>query len=83
MCVLCVCVFVYMYPPPRLLITSDVIGMKLSLYDWLNKFSRFCIVAIDSIISRCGLTIEVCHINQPNKSKLALCISYEFTITVI
>ena len=29
--------------------------------------------AIVSIISRCGLTIEACHSNQPNKSKLTLC----------
>ena len=30
-------------------------------------------VAIVGIIIRCGLTIEVCHRNQPNKSKLVLC----------
>ena len=28
--------------------------------------------AIIDIISRCGLKINACHINQPNKSKLAL-----------
>ena len=28
--------------------------------------------AIVGIISRCGLRIEACHRNQPNKSKLAL-----------
>ena len=68
---MCVCVCVHV-SASRLLITSEMIGMKLSLYDWLNKFSRFCMVAIDSIVSRCGLTIEAYHRNQPNKNKLVL-----------
>ena len=68
-----VCVFVYVCPPPRLLITSGMIGIKVNPYDWLKKFYRFYIVAIVGISSRCGLIIEVCHRNQCNTSKLALC----------
>ena len=41
-------------------------------YDWLNKFYNFGMVATVRIVSRCGLTIEACHRNQPNKRKLAL-----------
>ena len=41
-------------------------------YDWLNKFYRFYLVAVVSIISRCGLRIDVHCRNQCNKSKLAL-----------
>ena len=69
----CVCVFVYVCPPPRLLITSGMIGMKLSPYDWLKKFYRFYMVAIVGISSRGGLIIEALHRNQRNKSKLVLC----------
>ena len=39
-------------------------------YDWSNKFYSFYMVAIVSIISRCGLAIEVHCRNQPNESKL-------------
>ena len=63
----CVCL------PSSLLINSDVIAMKLSPYDWLNRFYRFYMVAIVGIINRHGLTIEARHRNQPNKSTLALC----------
>ena len=59
----CVCL------PLRILITSGVIWTQ---YDWLNKFYNFYMTAIVTIISRCGLTIEACHSNQSNKSKLAL-----------
>ena len=48
-------------------------GVIWTQYDWLNKFYNFYMTAIVSIISRCGLTIEACHSNQPNKSKLTLC----------
>ena len=41
-------------------------------YDWLNRFYSFSMVAIVSIVSRCGLTVEERHIMQPNKGKLAL-----------
>ena len=56
--------------PLRILITSGAIWTQ---YDWLNKFYNFYITAIVSIVSRYGLTIEACHSNQPNKSKLTLC----------
>ena len=45
------------------------------LYDWLNKLYSFymaAVVSVVDIISRRGLSIDVCHTNQPNKSKLAL-----------
>ena len=76
MCVgvcMCVCVRVYVSLPLRLSITNDTIGMKLSLYDSVNKFYRLYMVAIVSILSKHGLTIEVCCCNQPNKNKLAVC----------
>ena len=66
-CKVCVCVSVY--PPPRLVITS---GLIWTLYDWLNKFYSFCIVAIVGIISRRDLIIEAHCRNLLNKSKLAL-----------
>ena len=50
-----------------------MIGMKLSPYDWLNKFYRFYMVAIVNIISRDGLTIEAHYRNQLNKNKLVVC----------
>ena len=64
---LCVCL------PQSVLITSDMIAMKSSSYDWFNRLYGFYIVAIVGIVSKCGLTIEVCHRNQPNKSRLAPC----------
>ena len=56
-------------PPPRLVITSGVIWTP---YDWLKKYYSFCMAAIVSIVSRCGLRIEVRHRNQPDKSKPTL-----------
>ena len=68
-----VCVFacVCMCPPLRLLIISDIMWHDMNPYDWLNKFYNFYMTAV-VIISKCGLRIEVCRINQPNKSKLVL-----------
>ena len=64
MCVsMCVCLY------QKLLITS---GMIWAPYDWLNKFYSFYAVAVVGMVSRCGLSIDVCHKNQPNKHKLAL-----------
>ena len=34
--------------------------------------------ALVGIISRCGLRIEVCHRNQPNKSRLAVPFSLSY-----
>ena len=48
--------------------------MILNQYDWLNKFYSFYITSVVSVVSRHGLTIEACHINQPNNnSNVALC----------
>ena len=47
--------------------------MILNPYDWLNKLYRFYVVALVSIISRHGLTIEAHCWNQCNKNKLSLC----------
>ena len=52
----------------RLLITSSMIWTP---YDWLNKFYSFYMAAA-VISSGCGLRIEECCGNQPNKSKPAL-----------
>ena len=59
-------------PHPRLVITSGVMRCDMDPYDWLNKHYSFCMAAVVGIVSRRGLRIEVCHRNQPNKSKLAL-----------
>ena len=38
----------------------------------LKKFYSFYTAIVGGIVSRCGLTVEVCHRNQPNKNKLVL-----------
>ena len=35
-------------------------------------FYSFCMLAVVDIVSRRGLSIDMCHTNQPNKSKLAM-----------
>ena len=45
----CVCVFVC--PPPRLLITSDVMWCDIDPYDWLNKSYGFYMAAVVGIDS--------------------------------
>ena len=46
--------------------------MIWNLYEWLNKFYSFYTAAIIGIISRTGISIDACHRNQTNKSKLVL-----------
>ena len=41
-------------------------------YDLLNKFYNFYMIAIVSIISKCGLRIEADYRNQHNTTKLVL-----------
>ena len=48
------------------------VGMVWTPYDFKNKFYSFYVATVVSIISRCGLSIDVHHKNQPNKHKLAL-----------
>ena len=43
-------------------------GVIWTLYDWLNKLYSFYITAVVDIVSRHGLSIDVHHTNQPNKS---------------
>ena len=57
---MCVCL------PPSLLKSS---GKICTPYDWLNKFYNFYVAIVVGVI---GLSIDTCHGNQPNKSKLAL-----------
>ena len=64
----CVCVC----PPLRLLITSGVIGVIWTPYDWLNKDYSLYMAAVVIIDGGCGLRIEAHCRNQPNKSKLSL-----------
>ena len=62
-----VCKFVCVHvSTPRLLITS---GKICTPYDWLNKFYNFYVATLVGVV---GLSINACHGNQPNKSKLAL-----------
>ena len=64
----CMCACVCVSLLPRLVIS----GVIWTPHDWFNKFCRFYMAAIVSIISKWGLKIEACHRNQPNKSMLAL-----------
>ena len=73
-----------MSSPPRLLITTGMIGMIWTPYDWLNKFYSFCMAAVVRIVSSHGLTIEMRHRNQPNKSKLCSIVhAVIFILTVV
>ena len=54
---------------PRLLTTN---GMMWTPFGWLNKGYSFYMAAVVVISSGHSLRIEVCHSNQPNKSKLSL-----------
>ena len=47
-------------------------GMIWAPYDWLNKIYSFYVETVVGIISRHGLSIDVCYRNQSNKSKVAL-----------
>ena len=51
-------------------------GVIWTVYDLLNNFYSFYVhtymAAVISIFSRCGLSTDACHKNQPNKSKLSL-----------
>ena len=40
-------------------------------HDWLNKFYNFYIATVVSVVGLC-IQFDVCHGNQPSKSKLAL-----------
>ena len=53
----CVCVCVFVCPPPRLLITSDVI---LTLCDWVNKFCSCYMATVVGIIDGRGFGIDTC-----------------------
>ena len=61
-----------MCPSPKLLITSGMMWHDMYPHDWLNKLYS-CYIAVVRIISRCGLSFDVCHRNQPNKNKLHSC----------
>ena len=59
--------------PMRLLITSGMLWHDMDPYNWLNKFYNYrATVLVIGIICRHGLSIDVCHRCQPNRSKLAL-----------
>ena len=36
------------------------------MYHWLNKFHRFNMGTVIEIVGKYGLTVEVCHRNQPS-----------------
>ena len=44
-------------------------GMMWMAYDRLNKFYSFYMADVVGVVSMCGLTIEMRHRNQPNKTK--------------
>ena len=56
----------------RVLVTSVLMwrDMDLHTYDWLTKFYSSLMAAVVNIVSGHGLSIDVRHANQPNKSKL-------------
>ena len=53
---LCVFVYVCVCPPPRLFITSGVMGVMWTPYDWSNKFYGFYMAAVVDIDSRRGVS---------------------------
>ena len=62
-------IYMYVCPPPRLLITN---GMIWTPYDWLNKGYSLYMPTVVVISDGHGLRIEACHRSQPDKSKLSL-----------
>ena len=76
MCV-CVCMCVSVCVSPHEAIISYVIQ---TMYDWLNKFYSFYIAAVVSSVSRCDLSIDVCHRNRPNKSNTVKAITLTLTM---
>ena len=56
-----VCVFVY--PPPRLLITSGIMWCDIDPYNWLNKFYGFYMAVIVDIVSGRDESIHTRHGN--------------------
>ena len=61
-----ICMFVYVCPPLRLLITSGVMRCdidRVSPYDWLNEFYDFYMAAVIGIVSGRVLSIHACHEN--------------------
>ena len=52
--------------------SNNWLAALITTYDCLNKFYSIYMAAIVSIASRRGLSIDACHTNQPNKSKLQL-----------
>ena len=66
----CMCVYLRAASAPRLLITSGMIRIP---HDCMVKqVLQLHVAAVVGIISRCGLSIDPHHRNQPNKSKLEL-----------
>ena len=47
----CVCIFVCVCPPPRLLITNGVMWHDIDPNDWLNKFYGFYMATVVGIVS--------------------------------
>ena len=69
----CVCLYLCLCLCPQSYKSLTVwCGMIWTPCDWLNKIYSFCMAAIVSIVSRCGLRNEVHIRNQPNNIKLAL-----------
>ena len=64
----CVCVFIPEASNNYLHEVARMMCMIWNPYIWLNIFYSFSMATIVGIISRCGITIEGCHRNQPNKS---------------
>ena len=64
----CVCLLLIM----RLLISSGVMWHDINPILLVQQILQLLQTSVVSINSRCGLRIEVCCRNQPNRSKLAL-----------
>ena len=57
-------------------------GMIWTSYDWLNKLYNCYMATVVIIGDGHALSVEECHTNLPNKSKLYHCISYYFHFNI-
>ena len=61
------------FPAPKAMITNGVIWHDIKPIWLVIQALQVYMAAIVNVVSRCGLTIEVCCRDQPNNSKLVLC----------
>ena len=61
----CACVCMCVWPSSYYMLNSSTMWCDMDPYDWLDIFYTFYVAAVIDTISRFGITIEMCHRNQP------------------